>query len=312
MIKKINIALAVVFAVLFGFKCLLDMATAAKSRTRPAPSAAQQGAPAASELAPHIYYVYRQGFYAPNRITNRNGTVMDVMKAVFPRAEFRPLRTGLSVAEIEKILADDPQGAIVEVGWRDASGRFPHSKTPVSMSALSLFLRRDCAWTYAGPESLDKLRIGWTGEMNYSPVLRKFAEKWKNTPGKAVVSSSFNYPYLVFEQDLTAAKLDAFVYYSASGYYMQDTVIRYRRSMPFDILPLHLCVSDKDPEYAQRLLAEYEAGMERIGANGELMRIAGYYVDQLPEDVRKRAVEFMRNHTQRLSSKLIPNTSKEQ
>jgi len=279
MIKKINIALGVVFVVLFGCKFALDTLKAAKAARAHSANVASavQVADGVSTLAPHVYYYYRNPFFSPNRITNRNGIIMDVIRAVFPRAEFRPLMSQKLLEDAEKILETDPQAVIAEIGWHDAQNKFQRSAIPLTFVALSLYLRRDVEWTYQGVKSLDKLRIGWTAESNGSRVLADFAEKWRDTPGKAVYTETCQYPQVAYSKMLADNKLDAFAFFHACSDTLQDTTITYRRSQPIDFKPIYLRMSKLDPDYTRQLQADCSAGLKRLMDSGEWERTLTYY-----------------------------------
>ena len=104
MIKKINIALAIAFVVMFALKGLKNFKEASAKRAAPQNRAAERQE--ASQLAPHICYGYWAGYTLENPISNRNGVLLDIVRAIFPKATFRHIHG--EVKDFAKVLREDP------------------------------------------------------------------------------------------------------------------------------------------------------------------------------------------------------------
>lgn len=281
MIKKINIALAVVFAVLFGLKLLLDFVESAKKDERRT-VAAQTFQSEVSTLAPHVYFVRWEPFFAPNLVTKHDGFCLDIIREIFPNAIFDDSKDTTRIAAVRDILKSDPRAVIADFGDMKELEEFPAAEEQMFMVMLCVYTPRTSAWTYTGPESLDQLRLGWTEDFNDSPVLRAFAEKWKDTPGKAVVSEILCDAGDYFWKMIEKGELDGFV--SSYGYILnsgeQDDAkafVRYRSSKPIDRVKIRFRASNVDLEWSKAVCKAFDDGVHRLYHSGFIQRLLDYY-----------------------------------
>lgn len=281
MIKKINIALAVVFAVLFGFKLLLDFAESAKAsrhRRVAAPTVSSE----ASTLAPHVYFRRWEPLFAPNLITKHNGFCLDLIKEIFPEAILDGTKDTMHVEAVRELLLSDPKAVIADYGDMKELEEFPVAQEQVVCVALCVYTPRTSDWSYKGADSLDQLRLGWTVDFNDSPVLRAFAEKWKDTPGKVVISDTMTDEGTYFWELIEKGELDGFV--DSCGYIMNSseqndakTFVRYRSSKPIDMVKIRFRASNLDPEWAKNVCQAFDDGVHRLYHSGFIHRLAEYY-----------------------------------
>lgn len=287
MIKKINIALALVFVVLFAFKFLLDAATAAKARKRRAAVTAAV-ASSASDLAPHIYFSAWPPHFSPNAVTRHNGFCLDIIREVFPNAVFDDSKDTTKLETVLELLRTDPDAVIAEYGDLPELEGFPTASEQMAWMALCVYLPRTNPWQYAGPESLDQLRLGWTADYNDSPVLRAFAEKWKDTPGKAVVYNPPRHVGDFYWERITGGEIDGFVSTVGEAEISRldndsKSFVRYRRSKPIDVVTLRFRASSVDLERSQRICDAFDEGVHRLYRDGTIQRLAEYYQRELSD-----------------------------
>ena len=281
MIKKINIALAVVFVVLFGLKLLIDFAESAKAGKRRV-AAAPVLSSETSSLAPRIYFMRWEPNFAPNVITKHNGFCLDLIREIFPNAIFDDSKNTTSVEEVRKILQTDPNAVIPDYGDMDELKEFPTAKEQTVWIDLCVYTLRKNTWAYTGPESLDQLRLGWTADLNDSAVLRAFAKKWKDTPGKVFICSEMCDSGSYFLEKIQKGELDGFV--GSEGFIQSSSdrndgkaFVRYRSSKTIDSVPLRFRCSNLDPELSKKLCQAYDDGVHRLYHSGFIHRLAEYY-----------------------------------
>lgn len=282
MIKKINIALAVVFAVLFGLKLLLDFAESAKKGRRRAVAAAPTVSHEVSALAPRIYFMRWEPNFAPNLITKHNGFCYDLIQEIFPNAIFDDSKDTTSVKAVKEILESDPNAVIADYGDMEELKGFPTATEQVTWTQICVYTPRTSSWQYSGPESLDQLRLGWTQDLNDSPVLRAFAEKWKDTPGKVVVRELLGDAGAYFWEMIQKGEIDGFV--GTDGYTLNSSeqndakaLVRYRSSPRIDQVPLRFRCSNIDLELSKRICQAFDDGIHRLYHSGFIKRLAEYY-----------------------------------
>jgi len=289
MIKKLNIALVVVVLALFGLKGLKDVMDAKKAAKSGEALAALSVDDRNAAFTPHIYSAQWHPFVNPDELSNRNGYVVDVLRAIFPKLKVTIMRGGIS--NCVHVLATDAHALVVNYGDHPAFADFPKAPTQVSWMCYGLFFKRDLKWRYEGPESLDALRIACSDTYFDSPVLRAFQSKWKDTPGKLTVVRGKNFNSADFsgiergEFDAFAGMLKGNNAERARGDAYLYT--RYSKSGPIDVIPLYVRCSNLDMAYTKAFIAAYEAGMKEIEADGRLRRIREYYgFKDRPEDVQ--------------------------
>ena len=293
MIRKINIAMAVAFVVLLAVKGLRNLsASAAAARAAAASSAA--AADDGTSLAPHVYYFNWANFSVVNTVANRNGVLLDTIRAIFPKAEFRHLRG--DVPAFAKALRDDPLAVVVGYGHhRDLEGAGVVSELPLAYARLAVMTSRSNPWRYTGPKSLAGLRIVLNDDFLDFPLVKRIfkeqeAGRTEGLPKLTVVPEQRSREALaaIVEAGDADGFLVAFDRASFLPEQMSATIVqRFRRSEGIDRGDVLLHVSSKDPALRDEILKTYERGMRRIEASGERRRIFAYYgfvPEPLPAD----------------------------
>ena len=143
MIKKINTLLVVAFVAMLalkGVKVLKDSRAAAAQSHKAATSERQD----ASQLAPCVCYGYWAGYSIENPISNRNGVLLDMMRAIFPNATFRNVHG--NVDEFAKILREDPKAVVVGFGEHPSLKGMKMAPTPLMHCPLVLMTLRTNPW----------------------------------------------------------------------------------------------------------------------------------------------------------------------
>ena len=281
MIRKINIVMAVAFVLLLAMKALKNLSAGADAaRAAVSVSETKSGE---TDLAPHVYYFNWPNFSVENAVANRNGVLLDTMRAIFPKAEFRHLRG--DVPDFAKALREDPRAVVVGYGrHRDLDGASVVAEYPLAYSMLALMTLRSNPWRYTGPKSLAGLRIVTTDDFLDYPLVQRILKaqdegKTDGLPSIRVMSAGS------FRRDMASAvesgEADAFFATFDINFMpekMSTTVIqRFRRSAEIDRGDVLLHVSEKDPQFRDAVLDAYEKGMRRIESNGERRRIFDYY-----------------------------------
>lgn len=282
MIKKINVALAIAFAVLLtvkGLKQLKDAATA-QSATRQNVAAAQQAD--VSSLAPHVYYGYWAGYTLENPISNRNGILLDIVRAVFPKATFSHVHGNVEV--FAKIMQEDPNAVVVGFGNHPDLKQFQSAPTPLMHCPLVLMTLRTNPWRYKGAASLDELRIvADEAFLDYKVIRDLRARVGKDSGRLRLVPSTVTKVGLA--EIVEKGEADAFVMAdlmnvegaTLDGLTSLRFLQRFRKSKVIANDGTMLYVSGKDADFAKCVIDAYEAGIRRIEKSGERRRIFEYY-----------------------------------
>ena len=282
MIKKINVALAIAFAVLLtvkGLKQLKDAATA-RSATRQNVAAAQQAD--VSNLAPHVYYGYWAGYTLENPISNRNGILLDIVRAVFPKATFRHVHG--NVEAFAKIMQEDPNAVVVGFGNHPELKKYQSAPTPLMYCPLVLMTLRTNPWRYKGAASLDELRIvADEAFLDYKVIRELHARVGKNSDRLRLAPSTVTKVGLA--EIVEKGEADAFVMAdlmnvegaTLDGLTSLRFLQRFRKSKVIANDGTMLYVSGKDADFAKRVIDAYEAGIRRVEKSGERRRIFEYY-----------------------------------
>lgn len=283
MIRKINITLAVAFVVLFAVKGLKSL-----SSSRPAARAEAVGETSAvggaSSLAPRVYYFNWTNFAVENKLANRSGVLLDTMRTIFPKATFVHLRG--DVTAFAKALRDDPCAVVVGYGHHPAlEGVGVVSEIPLAYSRLALMTMRSNPWRYKGPKSLAGLRIVTDDDFLDFPLVQRLLKEWDagksdGVPAIKVVPDSRSREELA--KIVEKGEADGFFATCDRAErlpeQMSATILqRFRMSDEIDRGGVLVRVSNLDQEFAKALIAEYEAGMRKIDANGVRRRIFDYY-----------------------------------
>ncbi len=282
MIKKINVALAIAFAVLLtvkGLKQLKDAATA-QSTARQNVAAAQQAD--VSSLAPHVYYGYWAGYTLENPISNRNGILLDIVRAVFPKATFSHVHGNVEV--FAKIMQEDPNAVVVGFGNHPDLKQFQSAPTPLMHCPLVLMTLRTNPWRYKGAASLDELRIvADEAFLDYKVIRDLRARVGKDSGRLRLVPSTVTKVGLA--EIVEKGEADAFVMAdlmnvegaTLDGLTSLRFLQRFRKSKVIANDGTMLYVSGKDADFAKRVIDAYEAGIRRVEKSGERRRIFEYY-----------------------------------
>ncbi len=281
MIKKINVILFVAFVVLFAAKGLKTL------KDRQAKLAAEPQEPVSerqevSDLAPNVYYGYWAGYTLENPISNRNGVLLDIMRAVFPRATFHHLHG--DVDEFAKVLREDAQAVVVGFGDHPALKEFTSAPTPLMVCPLVVMTLRTNPWRYKDFSSLTNLRIvADEAFLDYKVIRDLRARLGKDSPNLRLLPSG------VSKVELGAmvekGEADAFVMAdlkntqgaAIDGLTSARFLQKFRKSKTISSDGTLLYVSGKDAAFAKRLVKEYEDGFRRIKENGQHRRIYEYY-----------------------------------
>lgn len=279
MIKKVNIALAILFALLFGLKGLKELKVAReRDAAAPPPVSADQ---VRSELAPTVYYVHWTYFSAEDPISNRNGVLLDMLRAIFPNARFVELPG--KVESFAEKLRTDPHAVVAGFGAHPTLAGFRSAPTPMAYGKLILMTLRSNPWSFAGAESLDQLRIVTTKSfLDYGILRERYERLGGDSPQFRVLSADTS--LMEMAAMVEAGEADAFAVSGDIGDkgVAIDTMSirilqRFRKSKPIDRDNVLLYVSTLDEPFAQAIVEAYETGLRNIDATGERHRIFDYY-----------------------------------
>lgn len=280
MIKKLNIVLAVVFVLLFGLKGLKEIKVARERNAAAAPAPVRVERPGAA-FAPNVYYEHWSYFAAEDPISNRNGILLDTIRAIFPKARFKMLPGGAE--DFARKLREEPNAIVVGFGDHPAFAGCRAAATPMAWGKIILMTLRSNPWRYEGEESLDRVRIVTNPVYLDYAVLRERHEKLgDDSPLLRVAPPGTT--QMEMAAMVEAGEADAFVAGGDSGNkgVAVDTMSmrllqRFRKSDEIGRGDALLYVSTLDPEFEKGVLDAYEKGMRRIEASGERRRIFEYY-----------------------------------
>ena len=279
MIKKLNILLVVVISAMFAVKGLKEIK---KSRGQQAQgkddAAARQEV---SSLAPCAYYAYWAGYTVENPISNRNGILLDIVKAIFPNATFRRLYG--DVTEFAQHLREDPNAVVVGFGEHPDLKNAKTAPTPIMYCPIVLLTLRMNPWRYKDVSSLEGVRIvANEAFLDYKVLRDLLAKHGKDSPYLRIVSASVSMEKQA--EMVVNGEADAFV---STGMNNSEVIMdgiastrilqQFRKSDPIGNDGTYLYVSTKDALFATNVIAEYEAGLRRIDASGQHRRILEYY-----------------------------------
>ena len=266
MIKKLNLALIVAVLVILAIKYISEL----DFRSRGSGDAVAVGTVRNAGFAPRVHYCSWHPYAAENPLTNRNGYLLDIVRAIFPRAVF--VNDIDDVKDVVARFESEPDAITVCFGDHPLLEKFPAAPTPIGFVNIALYTSRTNPWVYTGPESLKGLRIGCDIDYLDSAVIRDHEPK-------TVFDSSV---YHDRRFDMIGKEIDAFVTANdGERSLMNDTSLaehmNFRVSKTIDRCALRFRVNSSDPEKAKLLLDAYEAGMKEITASGELSRLREYY-----------------------------------
>ncbi len=279
MIKKLNVALlAVVLALVLaklavGLKQTPSSAVVAAS-ARPAPADGDEA------LAPTVFYETWVPYTVENPTTARNGYILDVIRAVFPRARF--VRTSLTVERTRELLESDPNSVCAIYGDHPALAGFPRAPTPLMEVEMVVYTRRSLAWTYRGEKSLAAIRLGVAEDYLDSPGVRAYVAHAAGTTNAVQVfregSAFARNEFLAIDRGVVDGVVRSPIDFSAANLgQTAEMLVKYSVSPPIDRATVFLTASNADAERAKCLVEAFERGMRRIESSGELRRIRDYY-----------------------------------
>ena len=280
MIKKINIALAIAFAAMFAMKGLKNFKEASAKRAAAQDLAAEQQGE--SQLAPRVYYGYWAGYTLENPISNRNGVLLDIVRAIFPKSTFHHIHG--DVKDFAKVLREDPHAVVVGFGSHPALKESPSAPTPLMACPLVVMTLRTNPWYYDGVKSLDGLRILADEAFLDYKVIRDLHERAGQNPERLRIMPSA-VSKVVMAEMVAKGEADAFVMAdlaNVNGAAVDSLapvrfIQHFRKSKPIANDGTLLYVSGNDAGFAKSVVEEYEAGLRRIDKNGMRRRIFEYY-----------------------------------
>ena len=281
MIKKVNILLAVLFAVMLALKGLKSLSQSGGAPAAPQ-EAEEERSGDVSELAPHVYYAYWAGYTLVNPISNRNGVLLDMVRAVFPNAVFKFVNG--NVSDVVEKLREDSRAVVVGFGAHEALAEFPVAPTPLMQCPLVLMTLRTNPWYYDGFSSLTNLKIVANDAFRDYSVMRTLKELTDRGEAKLRVVTNelakVELAELVMKGEADAmviADLQNVEGAHKDGLTAMRFIQNFRKSSVVASEGTLLYVSGLDADFAKRVIDDFESGIRRIDASGELRRICEYY-----------------------------------
>ena len=273
MIKKINVALVVVFLAMFGLKALVEWRKSSSTSVVGKPVAAAEGV---SDLSPTVYYYKWNPYNWDNPISRHKGFLLDQVVAIFPHARLVCVDNAPPNETPLTMLTKDPTAVTVEYGAAINTNGYPMAKTPLGWYRVCVFTRRDNPWRYQGTKSLEQISIVCDSEYLDCAEIR---DMQKRGAGRITLTNEFDE---VVSKAVLDGKYDAYLGTYANNYMRQanssgEILQNFRRSDPIGKVHLSLIVSNLDTNFAARVIREYEEGMKRITESGVRRRICEYY-----------------------------------
>lgn len=274
MIRKLCAFLLVVIVLMVVAKTAF---TLRGSRSH-APSAIQTAQAETETIAPVVYYTSWVPYAIENELTNRNGYLLDLVRAVFPRARFVRLYGDTSV--VAEVLEKDPLGVSIMQGDHYTLAKFPGAPKPVLVDNVVVHTMRTNSWNYTGPKSLEKLRLVFQDDYLICKELDKHA---KANPDNVHVCKTEDPAYGDVAGEVIAGRADGFVSTKAlqsdsrSIGFTAGKMLVLRASKPIGTVEIFFKVSNRDPKLAGTILEAWERGLKRIEKSGELARLRDYY-----------------------------------
>lgn len=276
MIKKLNIVLFVLLGGMLVFKMVRTTTGGPAPVAAPAYVAASE---VKSDLVIDVVCCYKPKIMAIDEIANRNGFLLDELRAIFPKARFKFTQEDY-MDESVRALSTNPRAVVVFP--TSATGSFTNAcaaTTPLGWSNLIVLTPRTSTWVYRGRDSLKDMRILVDNELREIELVRSLRSNG-HLIGIDESSDSVDGLFKAF----AAGTVDAafcLTSMTRSGEMLSDmTSIEFedlRFSKPICRVNQTIFVSNLDTNFAQRVIADYEAGMKRIKESGERRRICEYY-----------------------------------
>ena len=276
MIKKINIALVTVFALMFGLKTVIDFAKERRNTVAPAKPIEVEG----SQIPINVYYDDWAPFTCRDYLSGHLGCILDEIRVIFPKANFIEMdEEGESDPWTIKKLETDPLAVMVTSGDVDADfAAFPMAKTPTAYYEIRLLTLRSNPWRYTGPESLEKLRIATESSYLDNSLMLDLEKRGivKVYPSERLLNLQ-----IVKDGEADAVAQGFSTDRNALG---EETMLYFdeecRVSDPIGKVELHLRTSKLSTEASNAIIHDYEEGMKRIEASGARRRAFEYYFNR--------------------------------
>jgi len=283
MIKKLNALMLVLVAVMVMAK--LALKSSRKKSVRESGETFVCAQARNAEFAPTVHYFDLPGLSLVNPLTNRNGYLLDVMRAIFPRARFE----GMSVPDLAEIGEEVKRGTDTLVM---APLMVPElleklglvlAKTPLYNQDVVVYTLRPSEWNYTGVGSLRELKkLGMRAELARMPAMKGLVEKMGE---RLRIYKRGEAGYERFSQALLSGEVDGYLMQrqnsklaaTEDGGLTGDMTFNLRCSPPVGEVPVVPAVPNADPDRAKKLIEAYERGYREIEASGELRRIREYY-----------------------------------
>ena len=277
MIRKVCIALVVLLAAMVGLK--IAQTVGAKKTPAAETAAVVRKVDAKADLAPNVYYTRWVPYAVENDVSHRNGYILDLVRAIFPKAKF--VRVFQDEREVVQALKRDPNGVSVMYGDHPDFAEFPSAPTPVYETDMVVYTLRTNNWRFAGSiGSLAQLRIGFTEDYLDVKELRDLA---KLHPDCVRVYRAGDPGFDNIAGEVLARRIDGFAVSkgiasdSRQVGMAAERMIEFRMSKPIAKGAALFRPSSLDAAHAQRLIDAYENGFKSIRASGELRRLREYY-----------------------------------
>lgn len=269
MIKKLNIALVLVFGLMMLGKLLRQDSTA-----NSLPEELFQNSAVAeerSELSPRVYYVWSPPFCKIDPLSKHNGFVLDQLRAIFPRAEF--VECGDLDQQTVGRLRTDPRAVACLLADSVLLTEFPQAVGSPAWIDLHVLTPRAKPWKYRGPESLKGLRLSATKTLVSSRIVQKLAKE------RGFVLTIMTDNYEPNEKNGLDGHLEAvssdWSFASVNTYSFDYE--NYRRSPPIGRLTMGFFANNIDTNFAAAVIRDFDAGFKRLRESGERQRICEYY-----------------------------------
>ena len=275
MVKKINIALLCVFAILFALKTLRDLSSG-KGRTAgpdPEPRAETPG----SDLEVQFYCEHEPPFVSVDVITRRDGLFLDQIRAIFPKVRLVFCDETNRVDWSIRALRSNPHAIAFATREDPRFADFGKTESALGWVEYRFITYRTNPWRYTGPESLaGKKFLLDVATCKNGDILRLDKEGVVETLD--LIGPTCDYERLLGEDRYEGILCP---YARMEHFRMEESGTvdseNFRCSPRFTACEIRLAVSSLDPEFAKRFLAEFESGFKRISESGERRRIFEYY-----------------------------------
>ncbi len=285
MIRKVCVLLVVLLAAMLGLKVALVVCAGKPSQATSAENGAH-AANAVAELAPTVYYTRWIPYAVENDVSRRNGYLLDLVRAIFPKARF--VRVFGETKDVVAALERDPNGVSVIYGDHPDFANFQKATTPILELDMVVYTMRTNNWRFAGDmESLTHLRLGFVEDYLDVKDLREYA---KRHPDRVRIYEVDEPGYDNLAGEVLAGRIDGFAVSKANANDARqigmaaERLIELRMSKTITTGAALFIPSNKDAAQATRFIEAYEKGRKKIEKSGELRRIREYY--NIPPPVR--------------------------